>query len=170
MPALVWRNWGIRRAISLRIVNVLASNRASFEYRLQTLWRPHTNCVKTTIKASEKREKSLRQYHDSDWCVAVFIISFISTVLLFCVMSQTSCLDCYMFWRMPMCGLPYLIWNMIVVWWLFKYIENLRREIFNTDQSVASFTRLIYCKESVRSSTRNTRRYESNRRKSNSWC
>jgi hypothetical protein len=24
----------------------------------------------------------------------------------FCVMSQTSCLDCYMSWRMPVCGLP----------------------------------------------------------------
>jgi hypothetical protein len=23
-----------------------------------------------------------------------------------CVMSQTSCLDCYMFWCMPVCGLP----------------------------------------------------------------
>jgi hypothetical protein len=23
-----------------------------------------------------------------------------------CVMSQTSCLDCYMSWRMPVCGLP----------------------------------------------------------------
>jgi hypothetical protein len=24
-----------------------------------------------------------------------------------CVMSQTLCLDCYMSWRMPVCGLPY---------------------------------------------------------------
>jgi hypothetical protein len=47
-----------------------------------------------------------RQHHDSDRCATVFIISLVSTVLLFCVMSQTLCLDCYMSWRMPVCGLP----------------------------------------------------------------
>jgi hypothetical protein len=46
------------------------------------LGRPHTNCVKTNIKTWDKRNKSWRQHHDLDRCTAVFIISFVSTVLL----------------------------------------------------------------------------------------
>jgi hypothetical protein len=46
------------------------------------LGQPHTNCVKTNIKTWDKRNKSWRQHHDSDRCAAVFIISFVSTVLL----------------------------------------------------------------------------------------
>jgi hypothetical protein len=45
------------------------------------LGRPHTNCVKTSIKTWDKRDKSWREHHDSDRCAAVFIISFVSTVL-----------------------------------------------------------------------------------------
>jgi hypothetical protein len=48
----------------------------------EDLGRPHTNCVKTRIKTWDKRDKSWRQHHDSDRCEAVFIISFVSTVLL----------------------------------------------------------------------------------------
>jgi hypothetical protein len=44
--------------------------------------RPQTNCVKTSIKTWDKRDKSWRQHHDSERCAAVFIISFVSTVLL----------------------------------------------------------------------------------------
>jgi hypothetical protein len=47
-----------------------------------TLGRPHTNCVKTSIKTWDKKDKSWRQHDDSDKCAAVFIISFVSTVLL----------------------------------------------------------------------------------------
>jgi hypothetical protein len=47
---------------------------------------PHTNCVKTTIKTWDKRRSLasfvIRQHHDSDRCAAVFISSFVSTVLL----------------------------------------------------------------------------------------
>jgi hypothetical protein len=46
------------------------------------LGRPHTNCVKTSIKTWDKRDKSWRQHHDSNQCAAGFIISFVSTVLL----------------------------------------------------------------------------------------
>jgi hypothetical protein len=47
---------------------------------VRALGRPHTNCVKTSIKTWDKRNKSWRRHHDSDWCAAVFIISFVSTV------------------------------------------------------------------------------------------
>jgi hypothetical protein len=43
---------------------------------------PYTSCVKTSIKEWDKRDKSWRQHHDSDLCAAIFIISFVSTVLL----------------------------------------------------------------------------------------
>jgi hypothetical protein len=43
------------------------------------LGRPHTNCVKTSIKTWDK---SWHQHHDSDRCAAVFVISFVSTLLL----------------------------------------------------------------------------------------
>jgi hypothetical protein len=46
------------------------------------LGRPHTNCVKTSLKTWDKRDKSWRQHHELDRCAAVFIISFVSTVLL----------------------------------------------------------------------------------------
>jgi hypothetical protein len=46
------------------------------------LGRPHTNCVKTSIKTWDKRDKSWRQHHDSDLCAAVFLILFVSTMLL----------------------------------------------------------------------------------------
>jgi hypothetical protein len=46
------------------------------------LGRPYTNCVKTSIKTWDKRDKSWRQHHDPDRCAAVFIVSFVSTVLL----------------------------------------------------------------------------------------
>jgi hypothetical protein len=58
------------------------------------LGRPHTNCVKT----------SWRQHHDSDRCAAVFIISYVSTVLL----SLRHVAD-IVSWRMPVCGLPYTL-------------------------------------------------------------
>jgi hypothetical protein len=45
---------------------------------LVSLGRPHTNCVKTW----DKRDKNWRQHHDSGRYGAVFIISFVSTVLL----------------------------------------------------------------------------------------
>jgi hypothetical protein len=44
---------------------------------------------------------SWRQHHDSDRCAAVFIISFVSTVLL----SLRHVAD-IVSWRMPVCGLP----------------------------------------------------------------
>jgi hypothetical protein len=50
--------------------------------RLKLLGLSHTNCVKTSIKTWGKRNKSWRQHHDSDRCAEVFIISFVSTVLL----------------------------------------------------------------------------------------
>jgi hypothetical protein len=55
-----------------------------FEQRktVHLLGRPHTNCVKTSIKTWDKRDKSWCQHHDSDRCAAVFIISFVSIVLL----------------------------------------------------------------------------------------
>jgi hypothetical protein len=34
-----------------------------------------------------------------------------------CVMSQTSCLDCYMSWRMPVCGLPYAFVSYLIPAW-----------------------------------------------------
>jgi hypothetical protein len=46
------------------------------------LGRLHTNCVKTSIKTWDKRDKSWCQHHHWDQCAAVFIISFVSTVLL----------------------------------------------------------------------------------------
>jgi hypothetical protein len=49
---------------------------------VHALGRPHTNCVKTSIKTWDKKDKSWRQHHNSDRCAAVFIISFVSTVLL----------------------------------------------------------------------------------------
>jgi hypothetical protein len=75
------------------------------------LGRPHTNCVKTSIKTWDKKDKNWCQHHDSDRCAAVFIISFVLTVLLPLLHVQTSCLDCYMSWRMPVCGLPYTLHN-----------------------------------------------------------
>jgi hypothetical protein len=63
------------------------------------LGQPHTNCVETSIKTWDKRNKSWRQHHDSDRCAAVFIISFVSTSRRHRVLTVT-CL-----WRMPMCGL-----------------------------------------------------------------
>jgi hypothetical protein len=65
------------------------------------LRRPHINCVKTSIKTWDKRNESWRHHHDSDRCAAVFIISFVSTVLL----SLRHVAD-IMSWRMPVCGLP----------------------------------------------------------------
>jgi hypothetical protein len=56
-----------------------ASERAK---TVHVLGRPYTNCVKRSIKTWDQRNKSWRQHHDSDRCVAVFIISFVSTVLL----------------------------------------------------------------------------------------
>jgi hypothetical protein len=38
--------------------------------------------VKTSIKTWDRRDKRWRQHHDSDRCTAVFIISFVSTLLL----------------------------------------------------------------------------------------
>jgi hypothetical protein len=49
---------------------------------VHALGRPHTNCVKTSIKTWDKRDKSWREHHDSDRCALVFIISFVSTVIL----------------------------------------------------------------------------------------
>jgi hypothetical protein len=49
---------------------------------MQHSGRPHTNCVKTSIKTWNKRDKSWREHHDSDRCAVIFIISFVSTVLL----------------------------------------------------------------------------------------
>jgi hypothetical protein len=46
------------------------------------LGRPYTNCIETSIKTWDKKDKSWRQHHDSDSCAAVFIISLVSTVLL----------------------------------------------------------------------------------------
>jgi hypothetical protein len=65
------------------------------------LGRPHTNCVKTSIKTWDKKDKSWRRHHDSDRCAAVFIISFVSTVLL----SLRHVAD-IVSWHMPVCGLP----------------------------------------------------------------
>jgi hypothetical protein len=47
-----------------------------------SLGRPHDNCIKTNIKTWDKRDKSWRQHHDWDRCAAVFIISFVSAMLL----------------------------------------------------------------------------------------
>jgi hypothetical protein len=53
-----------------------------FPFCAYLLGRPHTNCVKTSLKTWDKRNKSWCQHHDSDRCAAVFVISFVSTVLL----------------------------------------------------------------------------------------
>jgi hypothetical protein len=76
---------------------------------VHALGRPHTNCAKTSIKTWDKRDKSWRQHHDSDRCATVFIISFVSTVLL----SLRHVAD-IVSWRMPVCDLP----NSLVQWWV----------------------------------------------------
>jgi hypothetical protein len=56
---------------------------------------------------------SWRQHHDSRLVCGGFhnFIRFNCSFL--CVMSQTSCLDCYMSWRMPVRGLP-KVWTVFV--------------------------------------------------------
>jgi hypothetical protein len=50
------------------------------QHIMTPIWRPHTNCVKTSIKTWDKRDKSWCQHHE---CSAVFIITFVSTVFPF---------------------------------------------------------------------------------------
>jgi hypothetical protein len=63
---------------------------------------------------------SWRQHHDSDRCAAVFIISFVSTVLL----SLRHVAECYMSWRMPMCGLPKVAYSRYDVPWKMSSTNN----------------------------------------------
>jgi hypothetical protein len=72
-----WRDITLPCVLVTRYI-VLCSGHMTLPSVLVTrhLRRPHTNCVKTSIKTWDKKDKSWRQHHDSDRCEAV------STVLL----------------------------------------------------------------------------------------
>jgi hypothetical protein len=65
------------------IFSTILCHHSAQSRKSQVLGQPHTNCVKTSIKTWDKRDKSWRQHHDSDRCATVFVISFVSTVLIY---------------------------------------------------------------------------------------
>jgi hypothetical protein len=80
--------WEPRRLTTLLLSQACYRDRFTFlplplALALKTLLgRPHTNCVNSSVKTWDKKHKSGRQHHHSDRCAAVFIMSFVSTVLL----------------------------------------------------------------------------------------